>query len=197
MVAEGYVGRLAPCPRCGYSDCVLSVPAAHAAARSTEAATQVVRDDEAGWARRRAAGAALNAAMPIVSAQELAMAPTSFAPFLGCGGILFGIIAVGAFIIYALATDHQPGDSVLLVASVAAGLLSAVFALSLPRSLVRRRRIKAGRPAAEAIWRRGWYCYRCAVVYFQAGEQPAGVAPGQPLTPPQFRHIVWNTGRYG
>ncbi|MFC4589909.1 hypothetical protein [Sphaerisporangium corydalis] len=173
------------------------MPAAYAAARSTETAAHVVRDDEASLARRRAARAALDSALPIVPADELAMAPTSYVPALGCGGVLFGVVTVGALTIYQLATEHRSGDSVLLAVGAAAGLLSVFFILLLLPARARRQKIEAGRPAAEAIWRRGWYCYRCAIVYFQAGEQPAGIAPGQPLTPAQFKHIVWTAGRYG
>lgn len=77
MVADGSYGRLTPCPRCGCSDSVLGVPAAYAAARSTEAATHVVRDDMGMPVNIRTAGAAVDAALPIVTAHELAMAPTS------------------------------------------------------------------------------------------------------------------------
>jgi hypothetical protein len=47
------------------------------------------------------------------------------------------------------------------------------------------------------VWRRGWYCARCGVVYFQPGEQPSGTAEGQTLHPEQFRRLVWSAGGYG
>jgi len=196
MVAEEHYGQLTPCPRCGYSDSVLGVPAAYAAARSTEAAARVVRDDEASHARRHAARAVVRSALPIVPANELALAPTSFFPEFGWGVVFFGVVAVGALAIYQLAADHS-GDFTLLVVSAVAGLLFMLCISQLPRALARHQKIKAGKSSAEAIWRLGWYCCRCAIVYFQAGEDPVGSTPGQPLTPAQFKRIVWTAGRYG
>jgi hypothetical protein len=155
-----------------------------------------MRDDEATFARRHAARATVNAALPIVAARDLAMAPELFLGCAGCLGIVFGIVAIGALTAYLTLTDHNNGDSVLLAVGAIAGLLSLFGISRLPRALARQQKIKAGKPAAEAIWRLGWYCCRCAVVYFQAGEEPSGVASGQPLTPAQFQHIVWTAGRY-
>ena len=197
MAAEEHYGQLTPCPRCGYSNSVLGVPAAYAAACSTEAAARVARDDEAGRARRNAARAVVHSALPVVPASELALAPASFFPVFGCGVVFFGVVAVGALTIYQLATGPYNSDFTLLVVSAVAGLLFILCVSQLPRALVRRQKIRAGKPSAEAIWRLGWYCCRCAVVYFQAGENPAGSAPGQPLTPAQFKRIVWTAGRYG
>src|SRR5258708_1095735 len=120
MVADGYDGRLTPCPRCGYGDSVLGVPAAYAAARSTEVARRVARDPDAMLARRRGAQRAVAGALPIVGAEKLAMAPTGCFPAVGCGIVLFGVITVGGLTIYQFATDHNSGDSVLLVAAAAA-----------------------------------------------------------------------------
>src|SRR5438034_11676767 len=103
MAADGREGRLTPCPRCGYGDSVLAVPAAYAAARSAEAAARVVRDGEATIARRRAARAVIDAAPLVVSARELAMAPANLSPALGCGVVFFSVVAVGALAIYQFA----------------------------------------------------------------------------------------------
>jgi hypothetical protein len=57
---------------------------------------------------------------------------------------LFGVITVGGLTIYQFATDHNSGDSVLLVAAAAAGLLFVLCVILLPSTLARWRRIKAG-----------------------------------------------------
>jgi hypothetical protein len=188
MVPDRHDSRLAPCPRCRHSDSILSVPAAYASARSTEAATRAIRDNEVR--------VTVNAALPIVAARDLAMAPDGIDPNFGCLTVFLGIAAIGAPIVYEYGTDHQNGDSVLLVVGAAAGLLFVLCIFLLSLALARQPKIKAGKPAAEAVWRLGWYCCRCAVVYFQAGEEPSGVTSGQPLTPAHFRHIVWTAGRY-
>jgi len=189
MIPDGDDDRLAPCPRCGYGDSILSVPAAYSSARHGEAAARVSRGNEVK--------VTVNAALPVVAARELAMAPANVVPEFGCLSAFLGIAAIGAPIVYEIGTDHQNGDSVLLVAGAIAGLLLVLSVLRLSLALARQPKIKAGKPAAEAVWRLGWYCCRCAVVYFQARDEPAGVTPGQPLTPAQFRHIVWTAGRYG
>jgi hypothetical protein len=197
MVSDGHHSQLTPCPRCRYSDCVLSVPAARISARSTEAARRMVRDDEALTSRRRDAGATLAAALPIVDARELEVAPSQY---LGCYGILLikaGVVAVAMLAIYATAAHGTAGGIALLVAGSVAGVLSMLGLAMLIRGFARLSGIAAGRPAAEAIWRRGWYCYRCTVVFFGPGEEPAGIGPGQPLTPAQFRQVVWGAGGFG
>ena len=70
--------QLTPCPRCKDSDWGLSVPAAYSSARSTESARGVMRGDETTFARRSAARATVNAALPIVAAKDLAMAPDNY-----------------------------------------------------------------------------------------------------------------------
>lgn len=187
--------QLTPCPRCKDSDCVLSVPAAYSSARFTESALIVMRDDETTFARRRAARATVNAALPIVAEKNLAMAPDTG---YGCLGIVFGGFFGMFAVLWLIAHySHGDGDAGSLAVGVILGLLSVFGFFVLFLALARQPKINAGKPAAEAIWRLGWYCCRCAVVYFQAGEEPAGVISGQPLTPAQFKHIVWTAGGYG
>jgi hypothetical protein len=167
---------------------------------------RVMHDYEATYVRRLAATAAVNAAVPIVPARDLAMAPAQFIAASGCLGIFFGIAAAGAFVAYraagssadAIGSNSTTREAeVLLAIGVVAGLLFAFCIFRLFVGLRRRSSISVGKPAAEAVWHQGRYCYRCTVVYFQAGETPPGVAPGQPLTPAQFQHIVWSAGGYG
>jgi hypothetical protein len=189
MVPDRHDGWLAPCPRCRYVDRILSVPAAYALACSTEAGTHAVGGNEVR--------VTVNAALPVVAAKDLAMAPTSFAPGLGCVTVFLGVAAIGAPVVYEATSARNSVDDTLLVAGATAGLLFVLCLFLLSLALARQPKIKAGKPAAEAVWRLGWYCCRCAVVYFQAGEEPSGVTSGQPLTPAHFRHIVWAVGRYG
>ena len=137
----------------------------------------------------------VNAALPVVAVKDLAMAPVGVTQGFGCLTVFLG--AVGAFMVHEYWTDRQNGGGVLLVVGASAVLLFVLCLFSLALALIRQPKIKAGMPAAEAVWRLGWYCCRCAVVYFQAGEEPPGVTPGQPLTPAHFKHIVWTAGRYG
>jgi hypothetical protein len=123
--------------------------------------------------------------------------------------VVFGVVAAAAFASYVSAvgsvarlaeftdiTDVGDGPWPILIAGIAAVLICVLLMLRIPAAVARRRLVKAGRPAAETIWRLGWYCCRCAIVYFRTGEAPPGVTPGQPLTPQQFQHIVWTAGRY-
>jgi hypothetical protein len=82
------------------------------------------------------------------------------------------------------------------VVGFAAALVSLLLIFRIPSAIARVRLVNRGRPAASAIWNLGWSCCRCAILYFQAREAPPGIAPGQPLTPAQFQHIVWTACGY-
>jgi hypothetical protein len=175
------------------------VPSAFSSARSTEAARYVLRDDDALLSARFNASAVVRSALPIVPSRELAIAPTSAA---GCGavaGLLASVVVCVVFAIWAHETNTAtPTEiaSVRLIAVVVVGLLATFSVLMLVRAVALGSKIKAGKPAAEAVWRRAWYCYRCSIVYFQPGEEPPGLRPGQPMVPIAFRHLVWTTGGY-
>jgi hypothetical protein len=190
MAPDRYGKQLAPCPRYGYGHAVLSVPAAYSSARATEAARHVVGDDDASVSRRHAARVTMSNPVPVVPSVQLAPAPVSQAAFVWLAIVVIfascGLGAMGMFM------SSPPGPSSLLP-------VGFMFLLVLPAFvLLRQRLVNAGRPTATAaaIWDLGWYCCRCAIVYFQAEEAPPGIAPGQPLTPAQFRDIVWTAGRY-
>ncbi|WP_448318037.1 hypothetical protein [Streptomyces sp. CO7] len=53
--------------------------------------------------------------------------------------------------------------------------------------------MQAGRPAAERIWARGWYCRRCGTVHLPDAD---GAEAG-PLPLAEFRRLVWSEGGYG
>ena len=88
-------------------------------------------------------------------------------------------------------------DDTLGTISILLAVLSALCLVGMVVALIRRSAVTPGRPAAEAVWRRGWYCTRCALVHFAPGEEPPGVLYGQVLDPYSFRSLVWTTGGYG
>ncbi|MFD0568930.1 hypothetical protein ACFQ0T_06125 [Kitasatospora gansuensis] len=51
----------------------------------------------------------------------------------------------------------------------------------------------AGRPAAEELWTRAWYCARCGTAHFPATPDE----PAQALTLQDFRRRIWQAGGYG
>lgn len=192
MRPDGSSNLLAACPRCGHVDAILSVPAAYHSARVTEAAGRVARDDDASRSDRHAARMRVNGALPVVPANELAVAPGNDALVgYGCLGIVLGVITMGGVTATVAGGGLFPG-----VFGFITGLACLFVLLRVPAAVARLRLVNAGRPAATAVWQLGWYCHRCAIVYFQSGEAPPGVAPGQPLWPAQFQHIVWTIGGY-
>ncbi|WP_407987372.1 hypothetical protein [Kitasatospora sp. CMC57] len=73
-------------------------------------------------------------------------------------------------------------------------LLTAVLLFVLAARLAARfRAAMVGRPAAEAVWSRAWYCARCGSVHFP----PADGDPTEALSLQQFRALVWEAGGYG
>jgi hypothetical protein len=54
-------------------------------------------------------------------------------------------------------------------------------------------RVRAGRPAAERVWARGWYCARCGTVHVPDADG----AEGGPFQLLEFRRMVWTEGGYG
>lgn len=192
-VPPGSSKGLTPCPSCGGSATVASVPAVFHTAGATETviahAERVIRDDDSTRAEVRAARTAIaSTGKPVVPSRLLAPAPSSTMFPLGAGA------AFSAFMAFA---TGQFSDTVSSTVSVLAGTGTVGFCVALGRSFRRNARVRAGRPAAEAVWHRGWYCERCGVVYFQPGEQPSGTAEGQTLSPEQFRRLVWSAGGYG
>jgi hypothetical protein len=148
----------------------------------------------------------------VTTALADALAPVPTAPpglWTGCLGIPLLAVAVATFIGGAtsghwfggypppgagLPAGAHPDYAYLGVISLLA--LVAAASLILPavlRWIAFRRLLEAGRPAAERLWSRAWYCGRCGTVYFapQSGD-PAGA-----LTFGDFRAVVWGAGGYG
>ncbi|MDJ0381204.1 hypothetical protein [Streptomyces sp. G-G2] len=73
-------------------------------------------------------------------------------------------------------------------------LAAVVLFFALNRYELRvRRRAEAGRAAAERVWSDGWFCARCARVYFARSGEDRGPA----LNLREFRVQVWEAGGYG
>ncbi len=203
-------GALA-CPSCGQAEEVHAVPAIYESARAAEEtvsrARRTINDDDASLARKRAARQQLAAAAPLTIRSSL-LAPAPKAHVARClVGALFSAIPAGfLWAMYRSSEEFSnstgldaasSGDSTLRMLAILCMAISGFCLAMTFLALVRRRGINKGRPAAEAVWCRGWYCARCAVVHFRADEQPAGVGSDQPLAPEEFRNIVWRVGGYG
>jgi hypothetical protein len=199
------------CPSCGKDDAVRAVPAIYESSRTAEQslarARSVIRDDDASLGRKRQARALVAATpAPTVGSALLAPTPRSRAAAFAVGTVF---LAFPAGILWAMYRSSKSftdstglaaageGDGVLRTVAAICAAASAACLVGALVSLARRARIRGGRPAAEAVWRRGWYCGRCAVVHFRSGQEPAGLSPGQALHPDEFRELVWTVGGYG
>jgi hypothetical protein len=209
-VPPGYRRGLPSCPVCGEDDNVLAVPAIYESSHGTEAtiarARATINDDDASYAAKNAARETIARTPPARIRSEI-LAPGPQIKAAGCGCLAF-VVAVPAVILWAIAGSTDPtGDTFTAredsqhhtIVGFATGLtvLAAVFLGFMVVGLAMGRSVKAGRPAADEVWRRGWYCTRCAVVHFAAGDEPDGVLPGQSLDPDTFRRLVWTAGGYG
>lgn len=208
-VPPGYRRGLPECPVCGQDERVLAVPAIYESSHGTEVtlarARATINDDDATHAAKAAARERM-ASTPPALIRSAVLAPAPRINAVGCGCLAF-VVAVPATILWTIAGSTAPDDTSSprdvsthqTLVSFATGLtiLAAALLLVMVFGLFRSRAVKAGRPAADAVWRKGWYCTRCAVVHFAAGEEPSGVRPGQALDPDTFRQMVWTAGGYG
>ncbi|MFE5793778.1 hypothetical protein ACFQ8C_14555 [Streptomyces sp. NPDC056503] len=92
-----------------------------------------------------------------------------------------------------LAPAPPPDFAYLGWISAAALLVAVLVAVVTHRRRTAFARLTAGRPRAEELWSRGWYCHRCGTVHLDGvpGEDRA------PLTLQRFREKVWRHGGYG
>lgn len=198
------------CPSCAQAERVHAVPALYESARATEetvaSARRTINDDDASSTRKRAARERLAATPPaLIRSSLLAPAPkTHFGGYLA-GAVFFALPAGGLWAEYRSSEDFAnstglesvtSGDSVMRAIAIACMVICGCLLAATLWALVRRHRVGKGRAAADAVWRRGWYCTRCGVVHFRAGEQPVGADADRALSPDEFRHMVWKAGGY-
>jgi hypothetical protein len=212
-MSEFYDAGVPACPSCGRADEVRGVPAVYRAGIDRVAARVPGSGDEPARTEQRTVTSTL--------AQGLALAPAAARVAWGCLGVPLLLAGVGGYI-GAIAAGHwresvsvpfacQEGDPCppdpsgpdylphgtyawlgwAAVLAFAAGVTLLVSAIVLAGAF--RRRLAAGRPGAEAVWSRGWYCARCGTVHFR----PAPDLPAGPLQLSEFRRIVWSAGGYG
>jgi hypothetical protein len=200
--------KLQPCPSCGLTDQLISVPAAYLGGQQQVLEHVPPTDDSPARTQTRTVTSAL--------AKALAPAPERPNNSMSCLTFVLFVIAVALFTAGALGGHwfqdgsdcpkyggypyHPVAPACPDPTQQALGWLSAVALLGaivlsvITASLHRTwRRLMAGRPQAEQLWSKGWYCTRCAVVHFP----PTADAPSRPIGLTEFRHQVWTAGGYG
>ncbi|MEV4558921.1 hypothetical protein AB0K51_18295 [Kitasatospora sp. NPDC049285] len=202
---------LQPCPSCGLTDEVAGVPAVYHAGRDSVRITTPARFDDPEETVTRSVTTSLSGAL------EPAPGLLSMPSPLGCLAGMLGLVSIGTFIAGAAAghwfsdrttathPQNYPFDRTPVADSprpdfaflgwISALALVAAIALFVRAAKHRsaRKRLLAGRAAAERLWSRGWYCARCGTVHFrtESGEEATA------LTLQEFRALVWEAGGYG
>lgn len=198
------------CPSCGLTDQVAGVPAVYHAGRDSVRITTPARFDDPEGTVTRSVTTSLSSALE----PEPVFPPTQPGDL---AGVLLVTVSIGTFIGGAGAghwfSDDSPAtqprrypfDLTPVADAVRPdysflGWISAFALLSAIALFVRgagrrsaRRDLLAGRPAAERLWSRGWYCGRCASVHLRAEPGTAARA----FTLQDFRAMVWEAGGYG
>ncbi|MFJ8622095.1 hypothetical protein ACIRD3_04545 [Kitasatospora sp. NPDC093550] len=188
---------LHPCPRCGLTDQVRSVPAVYHAGRSRVTSGSPHGDDV-----HRTREVVSDLARALAPAPLPDRAPGRTALSLGAG---FSVLAVFCFVAGMLAKDFNddaqgfatvpsrpafeiPSTVTTVVVLIAAGCFLAGVLLRAAAT-----RDLAGRPRAEHLWAQAWYCARCGTAHFP----PTAGLPTGALQLREFRRIVWHAGGYG
>lgn len=180
------VPQLVPCLLCGRMDGVVRVPVAHDEACAEYRLRGYDRYDPPV----PGGGPRLMDELAVVPRRQRWTGRVFGAGFASVFGVILGgdLVATGT---------GDPGDSLFLAAVLlACGALASVWSLGAVGIVRRQKRLARGLAAAEDVWRHGWYCRRCDVVYFQPGYAPTGIDPRVPLTTDQFRRTVFAAGGY-
>ncbi|WP_330328999.1 hypothetical protein OHS33_04130 [Streptomyces sp. NBC_00536] len=195
------------CPRCGREDQVTAVPAAYLAAKSTIRDEWSDEDNNRRTSVREANSALANALAPAPKEPDTGS--------VGCWGATLVLVSIGTFVWGAIAggwfgresggwwVEQDGGDRRFVtelpmaylawISGIAILAAVALFCAMLRVETAHRRRTAAGRTAAERLWSEGWFCARCAGVYFgRTGEDR-----GPSLNLRDFRIRVWEAGGYG
>lgn len=199
------VGTDLSCPHCGYDDQVQAVPAIRASGTSTTYGTSYYAGSGFSYnGLIPISGAASTEHAHVTSlAQALAPEPVAGKPgkliLIGLGLLLPALFAV----LVTIAAAREPGRTVSLP-SLIATWAAFTLALATPSILlfaaaVRRirisNRITRGRPRSYPLWNAGKYCHRCACCFWP--DSVAHSVPARhPLSPNEFREIVWAAGGY-
>lgn len=214
--ADAGPSALLPCPSCGLADRVAAVPAVYHAGRSSIRVTTPAGFGETAQTSARSATTSLAAALapaPQILPPVLRALAGVFLLLVSVGTLIaqavgeswFGAgdapdgnaypypLASSPLTPYPLVADPPPDLSFLGWTSACTGL--AAIALLTWAGIHRsaRRRLLAGRPAAEQVWSQGWYCARCATVHLRAGRNERT----RVMTLRDFRELVWEAGGYG
>ncbi|MFE0460466.1 hypothetical protein ACFW1A_14585 [Kitasatospora sp. NPDC058965] len=202
---------LPPCPGCGLTDRLVSVPAAYLAGQQQVVEQVPATDDSAARTRTRTVTSALAEALAPVPRR-----PPDHLPFLGAlllfatGALLIAGAVVGDWFTSAMDCPtyavpsygtvhvvappcHDPSAQWLGLLAVLALIGAVLCFVGSARRTRRWRTALAGRPEAERLWSTAWYCGRCGAVHFPG--TPA--APSRPVDLPEFRRRVWTAGGYG
>jgi len=211
------VPGLRPCPSCLQLDQVANVSVVRNRAVETVELTSTTFNQTGDLAQAPMSSRS-SVTRPTLLGRRLAVAPTASPRGFAVFAVFFGLAAAGSYYLYGSAdTDGSPSadgfpstagspSTVEFSAAsppfpfavcVALTVLSAVLLLGAIGVAVRMRPVRRGRAAAEDASRRGWYCGRCGVVYFQPGSVPTGAEPAKPYSPDEFRGIVFAAGGYG
>ncbi|WP_030231771.1 hypothetical protein [Streptomyces sp. NRRL S-350] len=188
---------LHPCPSCGLTDQVRSVPAVYHAGRSRTTARYPQGNDH--YQSREVVSDLARALAPAPIRDQ---PPGRTAVAMGVAALLVaGFTFIAGTVARQFNDDH--GDTavvgshsafevpvelpvVAVVVAAALFLAAALLSASAGREL-------AGRPRAEQLWARAWYCARCGTVHFPPAAGPSTAA----LSLPEFRRMVWHAGGYG
>ncbi|WP_109527443.1 hypothetical protein [Nocardia aurea] len=191
------------CPQCHRLDLVQSVPALCADGLSTSY----------GSGLYSGVGVSAGGLVPVVGTATMQRAHTSALArvfdrgpaqvrtgrltFFGVLLLILPLISLGS--IFEFLRPENPHDIVTFIGTMAVPFTVGIPAAALLLGARSRRRlnarIAAGRPRAHAVWAAGFYCHRCGLASWPYSPAP-GVPARQPVTPQQFRWLVWEAAGF-
>jgi hypothetical protein len=168
------------CPAHGSSDHVRKVSAVfgeqHYQGRSDHIVTAMTPQ---GPAVGRARG---NTFIASDTARVLAPAPlgrrSALLPVFGS----LPVLAIGVFFCLL-----QGGGAIIGVPFIVLAVCMIIYGMAVGGS---NSEIKAGLSHALPIWERAWYCGRCEIVFFPAGQAPPGTGAEHSMTLKEFQRLV-------
>ncbi|WP_327141291.1 hypothetical protein [Nocardia sp. NBC_01327] len=202
---DAIVGYDFNCPTCQHDDQVQKVPAIRASGTTTYYGSDYYSGVGIGTGGLVPVfgSATVERTRSTRLAQSLAPEPTQRrSGKLVLLGLVLSIPALFAVLFSILAIREPDGDvslPMLILVGFGFSLTVAAPALLLFTAAARRtrrnNRILRGRYAARSVWSAGCYCHRCGYCFWPYPVAP-GVPARQPLSPENFRWIVWSVGGY-